>query len=234
MVVADYGQIEMRVAAMVSGDRNMLSAYARGEDLHRKTAAAVSGVAAERVTGEQRQGAKAVNFGLLFGQGAKGLALYARSTYGVTMTEAQAAAARNAFFRTYPGLKAWQERASREAERTKRIVTPAGRILSMAARGGGEGNVSYTASLNTPIQGGAAEILLAALGCLERHLAGLDAQLVNVVHDEMMVEAAEADGPGAQRAVEAAMVEGMRTIFPQSPTKGLVDAHMGKNWADAK
>ena len=104
LIVADYGQIELRVAAMLSGDKNMLKAYATGADFHRKTAAYMAGIAVADVTPAQRQAAKAVNFGLLYGQGAKGLASYARSAYGVSMSLAEAEKARNAFFQAYPGL----------------------------------------------------------------------------------------------------------------------------------
>ncbi len=234
LVVADYGQIEMRVAALVSGDRNMLDAYRKGVDLHRKTASAVAGVPIEAVSREQRQGAKAVNFGLLYGQGARGLAVYAKVTYGVAMTELEAESARSAFFHTYPGLKRWQEKASRETEKSGRIVTPGGRVISASNRGEGGRGTSYTSALNTPIQGGAAEVLLAAMKALDRHLAGMDARLVNVVHDELVVEAAESQGERARKAVEAAMIEGMLQIFPGASTTDLVEAHVVSNWSQAK
>jgi DNA polymerase I-like protein with 3'-5' exonuclease and polymerase domains len=98
--VADYSQIELRVAALVSQDPVMLEAYEKGEDLHRKTAAAVAGVTLGQVTKEQRQAAKAINFGLLYGQGAEGLAQYAKQSYGVEMSIPEARRAKEAFFRT--------------------------------------------------------------------------------------------------------------------------------------
>ena len=111
LVVADYGQIELRIAAILSRDRNMLRAYAEGRDLHTLTAAAVAGVPPGAVTRDQRQAAKAVNFGMLYGQGHRGLAAYARATYGVDMTLDEARGAQDAFFRTYPGLRRWQQEA---------------------------------------------------------------------------------------------------------------------------
>ena len=128
LVVADYGQIELRVAALVSGDSAMLTAYEQGQDLHRKTAAAVLDIEPDAVTKAQRQMAKAVNFGLLFGQGAKGLQAYAKASYGVTLTLEQAEQARAAFFKAYPGLSTWQKRARKEAEQTGRARTPGGRV----------------------------------------------------------------------------------------------------------
>jgi len=233
MVVADYGQIELRVAALLSGDRAMLEAYAAGEDLHRKTAAAVAGVDIGDVTPEQRQGAKAVNFGLLYGQGAKGLAAYAQSAYGVTMAVPEATQARNAFFAAYPGLAAWQRKTAAAAERTQRVMTPGGRVRDFTL----ENRKSiYTESLNTPNSGGAVEILLAALGVLDTALVGYDAKLVNCVHDEIVLETAEAEVEAVQAAVEESMVAGMLIIFPDAGdvARGLVEAHSGPNWAAAK
>ncbi len=119
-MVADYGQIELRVAAILSGDAAILAAYANGEDLHEKTAAAVAGVEPDDVSKAQRQEAKAINFGLLFGQGPLGLARYARASYGVEMGEQEAAEAHRAFFRTYPGLELWQRNTTGRAKRTRR------------------------------------------------------------------------------------------------------------------
>jgi DNA polymerase-1 len=226
-VVADYSQIELRVAALVSGDKAMLAAYEQGQDLHRKTAAAVLGIEPDQVTKAQRQMAKAVNFGLLFGQGAAGLQRYAKSSYGVDMTPTEADKARTAFFKAYPGLSAWQTTTRRDAERAGQVRTPGGRVRALEGQ-----RALATESLNTPIQGGAAECLLAALAALE--LDSLGAQLVNVVHDELVVEC-EPEAAGAVAAeVERAMVAGFLGLFPNGSTRELVEAHSGPNWAAAK
>ena len=98
------------------------------------------------------------------------------------------------------------------------------------------GGYRYTEALNTPIQGGAAEVLLAALARLEDALAGLDAHLVNVVHDELVLEVAEGDATAVKAAVEQAMAEGFLAVFPDGAgvTSGLVEAKAGPNWAAAK
>ena len=231
IIVADYEQIELRVAALVSKDKNMLQIYEKGQDLHKMTAAATAGVPAEKVTKDQRQAAKQVNFGLLYGQGYRGLARHAKATYGVDMTENNARLAREAFFKTYPDLKQWQQSASRKAERTKRVVTPCGRFrdFSKEARG-----YRYTESLNTPIQGGAAEVLMAALARLPNCLRGIDAKPVNIVHDEIVLEVANTDIERAKAALEKAMVDGMLAVFPQASTRNLVESKAGNNWAEAK
>ncbi len=235
LVVADFSQIELRVAALVSRDPVMLKAYADGEDLHSKTAEVVSGrKLSELPSGERkvlRQKAKAVNFGLLFGQGARGLARYARTSYGVAMTEAEASRARAAFLRTYPGIARWQTESSARAKKSKKVSTPCGRVRNFGIHG--KDNI-YTESLNTPIQGGAAEVMLNALIRLDRYLQPLNAMLVNVVHDEVVVEVAEDQAEEAKAHVEQAMIEGILDIFPEASTRGLVDAHVGTNWAEAK
>lgn len=226
-VVADYSQIELRVAALVSGDKAMLAAYAAGEDLHRKTAAAVLKKDPGEVTKAERQMAKAVGFGLLFGQGAAGLQRYAKASYGVELSLAEADRARAAFFKAYPGLSRWQAQTRRDAERAGQVRTPGGRVRGL------EGDRQLaTASLNTPIQGGAAECLLAALAALE--LDSLGAQLVNVVHDELVIECAPEAAGAVAAEVERAMVAGFLAIFPNGCTRDLVEAHSGPNWAAAK
>src|ERR1017187_3929853 len=213
MVGADYSQVELRVVALVAQEKTMLAAYCQGIDLHRKTAAALTGVPLEAVTKAQRQLAKAVNFGLLFGQGAAGLAKYAKTQYGVDMSLKQAERYRQAFFDTYPGLRRWQRRTAELAEASHSVRTPSGRVRTFKRK---RGKSYFTAFLNTPVQGGAAEVMLAALAALDRRLKGLDAKLVNVVHDEIVLEVAAEQASAAKTAVEEAMVAGMLSVFPRA------------------
>ena len=120
LVKADYSQIELRIAAKVSGDKAMLAAYQTGEDLHTLTAQHVLGIA--DVTKEHRQLAKAVNFGLLYGMGAKGFRLYAKSNYNLDLTEEQAGNYRDAFFKAYPGLKRWHRSISNPPINTRTLA----------------------------------------------------------------------------------------------------------------
>ena len=107
LVILDYSQIELRVAVLLSGDETMLEAFRRGDDLHKQTAAAVLGKKPSTITKEDRQTAKAVNFGLIFGQRAKGLVAYALANYGVRLTLQQAESLRRKFFKYYEGIRAW-------------------------------------------------------------------------------------------------------------------------------
>jgi DNA polymerase-1 len=231
LVVADLNQIELRIAALVSEDQAMLEAYEQGQDLHRKTAAEIAGIPFNKVTKEQRQEAKAINFGLLFGQGPTGLAQYAKLKYDVDMTPFEAKSAKKSFFRTYSGLARWQRNTGKLTKIEMQVSTPGGRVRDFTQAKNG---YRYTEALNTPIQGGAAEVLLAALSKLDYYLSGMDAKLVNIIHDELVIEAAEKDIADVKIAVKKAMVEGMLAIFPEASTKNLVEINIGANWAEAK
>src|SRR6266403_4739990 len=111
LVIADYSQIELRAAAYFSGDKRMIEAFVKGEDLHTKTASIVLGKSDKEITHENRQLAKALNFGFLYGQSAEGLVRYAKTSYGVEMTEKQAAKTRAVFFKHYDGLARWHAKA---------------------------------------------------------------------------------------------------------------------------
>ena len=231
LLVADYSQIELRVAAIVSQDDIMLEAYENGLDLHKKTASEISGVPFDEVTGDQRRAAKPINFGLLYGQGAPGLVRQAKVDYGVYMSVQEARKAKSAFFRTYKMLRRWQKKTARLSKRENRIITPGGRVRDFRKEKKG---YRYTKALNTPIQGGAAEVLMAALAVLQNHLKDIDAKLVNTIHDEIVLEVASEHSDKAAIALEAAMTEGMLTIFPTACVKNLVDVNTGPNWAEAK
>ena len=193
------------------------------------------GKPAAEVTKAERQLAKAVNFGLLYGQGAKGLQAYAGNSYGVEITLEEAARHREAWFDAYPAFRRWHARSRREAERSLSVRTPAGRVRRWPTADRGDPACwKLTEALNTPVQGGAAEAMLAALGHLSARLeaAGLDAVPVAVVHDEVIVEAAEGDAAEAARLLEEGMVAGFLDVFPEAATNGLVEAHVGGSWAD--
>lgn len=233
LVVADYSQIELRVAALLSQDPTMLEAYLNGKDLHKVTAASITRGCPDQVTKDQRQAAKAVNFGLLYGQGAAGLAKYAQSNYGVTMSVDDAEMARQTFFSTFPLLRSYQQKEAKKAEQLQMVNTRAGRKRDFSKEKNG---YSYTEALNTPIQGTAAEIMLSTLCILERFLQDIDARLVNVVHDEIVLEVADQDVEKAKISLSEAMTKGFLNIFPEAGNYliGLVEVKSGYSWAEAK
>lgn len=112
-----------------------------------------------------------------------------------------------------------------------RVTTPSGRVRDFAREPGG---YRYSEALCTPAQGGEAEVLLADLGLLEEYMDGIDARLVNIIHDELVFEVAEEDVEKAMVAIEELMIAGMLKIFPKASTQDLVKVYVGKTWADAK
>ncbi len=217
LVKADYSQIELRIAAKVSGDAALLDAYRRGEDLHTLTARNVLGIA--EVSKGNRQLAKALNFGLLYGMGAKGFRLYAKSQYGLDLTEREARRYRDAFFRTYPGLAAWHRRVGRsEAVETR---TLAGRRRLNVKR--------FTEQLNTPVQGTGADGLKLALALLwERRGQAPGAFPLLIVHDEIVVETDADEADAAAIWLKTAMVDAMAPLTAPVPVE--VEVKQARTW----
>ena len=231
LVVADYSQIELRIVAIIANDPIMLEAYRLGADLHKKTAAAIAGIAETDVTKAQRQLAKACNFGLIYGMGAKTLAAYASAGYGVAMSLPEADKARSKFFATYPGIHRWQSITKARGISDPTVKTAGGLIRDLSKEPGGW---QLTKALNTPVQGTGAEMLLAALAQLPKALSGLDAQPIHHVHDEIALEVAEGDVAAARTGLVAAMVGGFKALFPDVDMPELVEAHSGPDWYSAK
>ena len=228
LVVADYSQIELRAAAAIAGETKMIEAYRRGEDLHKATAAAVLGKAVEAVTKEDRQLAKAVNFGLLYGQSAPGLVRYAASSYGLTLPEKDAQKIREKFFRTYTALRHWHEKSRRVADNgVCEIRTMLGRRRLIPQEASAWER--FTALVNTPVQGGCADGMKMALLQLATKLPP-STHIVSTVHDEIIVETPNAEAEEVLQLVKAVMVESMATLYPQVPIE--VEAHVCANWGE--
>ena len=228
LIVADYSQIELRAAAAIAGETKMIEAYRRGEDLHRQTAAIVLGKAPADVTKADRQLAKAVNFGLLYGQYAAGLVRYAASSYGVTLELEQAEDIRKAFFRTYGALRQWHGESHVKADegiREVRTVSGRRRIIPPDAS---EWN-RFTALVNTPVQGGCADGMKAAIVRLHHELP-IEARLISTVHDELIVEAPEHLAADVCEQVSTVMREAMEKLFPAVPIE--VEAHVCATWGE--
>ena len=231
LVVADYSQVELRIAALLAPDKVMLAAYQQGSDLHIRTAAAVSGIPENEVTKAQRQLAKACNFGLIYGMGSRGLAAYASASYGVDMPLKAAEQARSAFFTAYPGIHAWHSRTRLQSAQNQTVRTRGGLVRDL---GNEQFGWKLTEALNTPVQGSGAECLLESLIALPGELAGLDAKVIHHVHDEIILECAESDAGKAKVALTSAMQKGFDALFPEAGMPGLVEAHSGPDWHSAK
>ena len=180
-IIADYSQIELRVAAQISQDQRMIEVYQNGEDLHRLTDSLLTETSITEVTDEQRQAAKAVNFGLLFAMEAKGLRSYALNTYGVEMSLDRASRFKQRFCDSYAGFAAFLQNSANR--KVKQLRTLSGRIKHFT-----QGYASLPNALNTPIQGTAADIIKQALADLPAQLIDTRAQIVACIHDEIIIE----------------------------------------------
>ena len=221
LVIADYSQIELRVAAQISGDGRMISAYQNGEDLHALTASLISNVPADSVTKVQRQAAKAVNFGLIFGMGAAGLQKYARQPYGVEMSLEQATGFRDSFFSAYPGIAAWHQRIKNAKPTEERSLS--GRKFTFNQDSGAAG------LYNTPVQGTAADIAKAALGILAKRTKGTSIRIIVVVHDEILLEAPEGEAGSAATMLKESMESAGNSILSDVPC--MAEAKIADTWA---
>ncbi len=222
LIMADYSQIELRVAAEISEDQRMMDAYRRGEDLHRLTASLITGIAPDQISPSQRQAAKAVNFGLIYGMGAKGLMDYARDTYGTDMTEEEAALFRNRFFEAYAGIARWHQ--SLRLSAPGQAQTLSGRQYQFAERAG------LSVHTNIPVQGGAADILKQALGNLVDELISVDARIVAVVHDEIILEAAEDQAETVSSILKRVMEDAGAHYLKRVPV--CADVKIGSHWGE--
>jgi DNA polymerase-1 len=229
LVVADYSQIELRIAAKISGEERMLEAFAKREDIHTITARSLTGRA--EVTKQERKLAKAVNFGLLYGMGSRGFRNYARASYGVEMTQKEADHYWQGFFETYPGLKIWHDREYRQLKKHGSSQT---RTLTSRRR---KGITKLTERLNSPVQGTGADGLKFALALLyERRDECLGAVPILAVHDEIVVECDEDQVKQTEAWLKEAMVEGMDAVLNSPEVKGSyvpveVEVETTKSWA---
>ncbi|MDX1358478.1 MAG: DNA polymerase, partial [Clostridia bacterium] len=222
MIIADYSQIELRVAAQIAQDERMIEAYRTGGDLHRLTASLVTGNAIDDITKEQRQAAKAVNFGLIFAMGARGLQAYSQDVYNVDMTLEEAEDFRERYFKAYEGIRKWHDGIKRNPPRTSRSLT--GRRYFHREDAGLAG------LYNTPVQGSAADIIKNALGMLVNTLDGTGARIIAVVHDEILLEAPSENSLKAAAILKQTMEEAGKPYMPDVPL--VADAQIASSWAE--
>jgi DNA polymerase-1 len=224
LVIADYSQVELRILADFSGDRNFIKAFQSGQDFHRETAAQVFRVRPEDVTPEQRSFAKRLNFGVVYGIGAQRFALM------TGLSEAEAEDVMRRYFATYRGLDAWLREAARKVvvERTAR--TASGRMMRFRFEEGDRKAVSMAQrnGKNMPIQGTSADILKRALHLLHEKIRGTSVKLVNIVHDEVILECDAGEAEQAAKNLEDAMCAAGEEYIKKVPVK--VDVHISDEW----
>jgi DNA polymerase I len=221
---ADYSQIELRLLAHMSEDPGLLQAFQQGEDVHVATAASVFGVPLEKVTKEQRFQAKAVNFGIIYGQQAFGLG----RQLGIHPKEAGKFIER--YFEKYPKVKAFVDRCQERAREEKRAVTLFGRerlLPEIDSRNPSIRTAAERLAVNTPLQGTAADLIKIAMIEMEQKLAKMESMMILQIHDELLFEAPHEEMETLKPLVRKTMEGALDLKIPL-----VVDLAVGKNWKE--
>jgi DNA polymerase-1 len=227
LIAADYSQIELRLIAAISEEENMIKAFQNGEDIHASTASKLFNIPLEEVTKTQRSQAKTVNFGILYGQGAFGLA----EQTGLSRTEAKEMIAN--YFETYPKLKKYMANQVLKAREDGFVETILGRRRHLkdinsnnfVVKGHAERN-----AVNAPIQGSAADIIKMAMIAIDKKISekNLQTKMLLQVHDELIFEAPENEIDTVIPIIKNEMENAIQTKVPL-----LVEVGIGNNWLEA-
>ena len=227
LVDADYSQIELRILAHITGDEHMQQAFLNGEDIHRSTAAKIYGVPQSEVTPRLRSASKAINFGIMYGKGAYSLS----KDIGVSVKEAEA------FLRNYldafPKVSSYMEKTIADARECGYVSTLFGRRRALPELASNNHNIRASGermARNTPIQGTAADVIKLAMVRVWRRLRDekMESRLILTVHDELIVEAPEAEAEKAAAILREEMEGCVHYAVPLS-----TEVHQGKNWLEA-
>lgn len=228
LVAADYSQIELRIMAHLSGDKGLLTAFAEGKDIHKATAAEVFGVELDAVTGDMRRSAKAINFGLIYGMSAFGLA----KQLGIGRAEAQKYM--DLYFERYPGVLEYMERTRQQAEAQGYVETLFGRRLylpDIKSRNAGLRKAAERAAINAPMQGTAADIIKRAMINVDGWIRGIEDESIRMlmqVHDELVFEIRE------EKLEEyIAIIKEKMSAAAELHVPLVVEAGTGDNWDQA-
>ncbi|CNK72658.1 DNA polymerase I [Yersinia frederiksenii] len=228
IMAADYSQIELRIMAHLSQDKGLLAAFAAGKDIHRATAAEVFGLPLEKVTNEQRRSAKAINFGLIYGMSAFGLARQ------LNIPRGEAQRYMDLYFERYPGVLEYMERTRKQAADQGYVTTLDGRRLYLPdihSRNATRRKAAEREAINAPMQGTAADIIKRAMIAVDAWLQQEPEPKVRVimqVHDELVFEVHESVLESAEQKVRELMEQSMQLAVPLK-----VDVGVGDNWDQA-
>ncbi len=229
IMAIDYSQIELRIMAHLSQDKNLLEAFSKGRDIHKATASEVFGVSLEEVTSEQRRRAKAVNFGLIYGMSAFGLA----RQLDIPRNEAQKYM--DKYFERFPGVQDYMERTRQQAKRDGYVETLFGRRLHLPeirAQNGARRKAAERAAINAPMQGTAADIIKYAMikvaEFMHQEVKDEQAWLIMQVHDELVFEVKEEFVEQLQQQLVEIMEAAVELDVPL-----IAEAGVGANWDEA-
>jgi DNA polymerase I-like protein with 3'-5' exonuclease and polymerase domains len=235
-VQADYAQVELRIAAMLAHEEAMIAAFREGQDLHRIMASKIAGCEPHEVTKGQRQAAKAVNFGFLYGMGAAKFVDYAFDEYGVTFTIEEAARIRSLFFATWPRLAEWHEEQRRTAHTHGYVRSPLGRrrrLPDLRSALGGQVAAAERQAINAPVQSFASDLMLLSLITLDR-MPSVNRRTCGTVHDSGLHYVREGHVKAELgRIAEAMLYPPTKTLFGVELTVPLeVEMLVGTSWGD--
>jgi DNA polymerase-1 len=227
LIAADYSQIELRIMAHLSGDKNLLKAFEQGQDVHRATAAEVFGVNLAQVTTDQRRSAKAINFGLIYGMSAFGLAKQ------LNIGRKQAAEYIELYFKRYPGVQDYMNQVRHSAAEKGYVETHFGRRLYLPeinSRNGMRRQAAERTAINAPMQGTAADIIKLAMINVDNWLRNqkLKSRMIMQVHDELVLEVPESEHQQVIIGIKECM-ENAASL----QVKLVVDVGVGDNWDEA-
>ena len=223
---ADYSQIELRLLAHMSGDKNLIDAFIKGQDIHARTAAEVFDVPIDKVTPDLRRKAKAVNFGIVYGMSDYGLSQdlhIGRKEAGEYIVK---------YFERYPDVKNFLDSTVAQAHLNGYVTTMFGRRRNLSSINSANFNIRSLAermAMNTPIQGSAADIIKLAMIRAEENLRGFDSRIIIQVHDELVLEAKNSELAAVEKILRESMENVAKLAVPL-----VVDVHSGENWSLAK
>ncbi|MFN0280265.1 MAG: DNA polymerase [Pyrinomonadaceae bacterium] len=225
LVIADYSQIELRILADISDDKNFIVAFASGQDFHSATAAQVFGIEADQVTADQRSFAKRLNFGVVYGLGASRFAMM------TGLSQRQAEDTLRKYFATYPKMDEWLRVQAKNVLNERSARTLSGRLarISFDANDRNSVGAAQRYAKNMPIQGTSADILKRALRLLHDDIRETSARLVNIVHDEIIVECDRDDAKQTATKLESAMLRAGEDFVKKVPIK--VDVSIADEWS---
>lgn len=227
MLAVDYSQVELRIMAHLSGDERLIAAFEAGQDIHAATAAEVFGGTPETVEPDHRRSAKAINFGLIYGMSAFGLA----KQLGIGRNEAQEYV--DLYFARYPGVKAYMDETRERAKQQGYVETVFGRRLHLPeinSRNAQRRQYAERTAINAPMQGTAADIIKRAMISVDQWIgdSDCDIKMLMQVHDELVFEVKDSDLERAQEAIVERMEAAATLSVPL-----VADAGVGKNWDEA-
>jgi len=226
MIAADYSQIELRILAHLSGDKNLIKAFKEGEDIHSFTASLIFDIKEKDVTDDMRNSAKRVNFGIIYGISAFGLA----NDLKVTQPEAQEFI--DKYFHRYPAVKKFMDNEIKKCEKNGYVTTLLNRrryIPEINSKNGAMKQFAQRQAINTPVQGSAADLIKLAMINIQREIKEqkLKTKMISTVHDELIFESPPKEKTTVVDLIRDKMMHAVTLVVPIE-----VNVKVGKNWLE--